>query len=113
MESIIILTELFFSKMKPSKSVTCYKKDSLLLNIAKPNLLIIENTASIPQEKKFSFKAPLQLSKQWIMGDTSLEVYTTVYSISATNNIFEILPKDKQLGIDTPLVMNVEYLYKI
>ena len=50
------------------------------------------------------------------MGVTSLEVYNTVYNITDKNNKLKILLKDEQLkslNVDTQLVMNVEYLYKI
>ena len=51
-----------------------------------------------------------------MMGVTSLEVYNTVYNITEKNNKLKILLKDEQLkslNVDTQLVMNVEYLYKI
>ena len=43
---------------------------------------------------------------QWIMGETSLEVYNIVYNITPTNNKFEIFLTDQQQGIDTQLVTN-------
>ena len=106
--------------------VTYDKKESLLLSIAKSNLDIVENTLSKPQEtlefkmnkqkESFSFDIPLDLPEQWMMGVTSLEVYNTVYNITEKNNKLKILLKDEQLkslNVDTQLVMNVEYLYKI
>ena len=111
--------------MDLSNFVTYDKKESLLLNIAKSNLDIVENTLSKSQEtlefkmnkqkESFSFDIPLDLPEQWMMGVTSLEVYNTVYNITEKNNKFKILLKDeplKSLNVDTQLVMNVEYLYK-
>ena len=112
--------------MDLSNFVTYDKKESLLLSIAKSNLDIVENTLSKPQEtlefkmnkqkESFSFDIPLDLPEQWMMGVTSLEVYNTVYNITENNNKLKILLKDEQLkslNVDTQLVMNVEYLYKI
>ena len=111
--------------MDLSTFVTYDKKESLLLNIAKSNLDIVENTLSKPQEtlefkmnkqkESFSFEIPLELPEKWMMGVTSLEVYNTVYSITEKNNKFKFFLKDEQLkslNVDTQLVMNVEYLYK-
>ena len=112
--------------MDLSNFVTYDKKESLLLSIAKSNQEIVENTHSKPQEtlefkmnkqkESFSFDNPLDLPEQWMMGVTSLEVYNTVYNITEKNNKFKILLKDEQLkslNVDTQLVMNVEYLYRI
>ena len=112
--------------MDLSNFVTYDKKQSLLLSIAKSNQEIVENTHSKPQEtlefkmnkqkESFSFDIPLDLPEQWMMGVTSLEVYNTVYNITEKNNKFKILLKDEQLkslNVDTQLVMNVEYLYRI
>ena len=112
--------------MDLSNFVTYDKKESLLLSIAKSNLDIVENTLSKPQEtlefkmnkqkESFSFDVPLELPEQWMMGVTSLEVYNTVYNITEKNNKLKILLKDEQLkslNVDTQLVMNVVYLYKI
>ena len=112
--------------MDLSNFVTYNKQESLLLSIAKSNQEIVENTHSKPQEtlefkmnkqkESFSFDIPLDLPEQWMMGVTSLEVYNTAYNITEKNNKFKILLKDEQLkslNVDTQLVMNVEYLYKI
>ena len=112
--------------MDLSNFVTYDKKESLLLSFAKSNLDIVENTHSKPQEtlefkmtkqkESFSFDIPLDLPEQWMMGVTSLEVYNTVYNITEKNNKFKILLKDEQLkslNVDTQLVMNVEFLYRI
>ena len=112
--------------MDLSNFVTYDKKEYLLLNIAKSNQEIVENTLSKPQEtlefkmnkqkESFSFDIPLELPEKWMMGVTSLEVYNTVYNITEKNNKLKILLKDEQLkslNVDTQLVMNVEYLYKI
>ena len=112
--------------MDLSNFVTYDKKESLLLSIAKSNQEIVENTHSKPQEtleykmnkqkESFTFDIPLDLPEQWMMGVTSLEVYNTVYNITEKNNKLKILLKDEQLkslNVDTQLVMNVEYLYKI
>ena len=103
--------------MDLSNFVTYDKKESLLLNIAKSNLDIVENTLSKPQEtlefkmnkqkESFSFDIPLDLPEQWMMGVTSLEVYNTVYNITEKNNKFKILLRKDQidvLGLDTELV---------
>ena len=112
--------------MDLSNFVTYDKKESLLLSIAKSNLNFVENTLSKPQEtlefkknkqkESFSFDVPLELPEQWMMGVTSLEVFNTVYNITEKNNKLEVVLKDEQLkslNVDTQLVMNVEYLYKI
>ena len=112
--------------MDLSNFVTYDKKEYLLLNTAKSNQEIVENTHSKPQEtlefkmnkqkESFSFDIPLDLPEQWMMGVTSLEVYNTVYNITEKNNKLKILLEDEQLkslNVDTQLVMNVEYLYKI
>ena len=59
-------------------------KKNLLLNIAKSNQEIVENTHSKPQEtleikmteqkESFSFDVSLELPEKWMMGVTSLEV---------------------------------------
>ena len=109
--------------MDLSNFVTNDKKESLLLRIAKSNQEIVENTHSKPQEtlefkmnkqkESFSFDVPLELPEQWMMGVTSLEVYNSVYNITNKNNSFQIQLTDEQLnGIDTKLVMNIEYLHR-
>ena len=95
------------------------------MSIAKCNQEIVENTHSKPQEtlefkmnkqkELFSFDVSLELPEQWMMGVTSLEVYTTVYNITEKNTKLKILLRDDQLdilGFDTELVKKVEYLYK-
>ena len=72
-----------------------------MLNIAKSNQEIVENTHSKPQEtlefkmtkqkESFSFDVPLQLNEKWMMGVTSLEVYNTVYNVPEKKNKLEIL----------------------
>ena len=111
--------------MDLSNFVTYDKKEPLLLNIAKSNFDIVENTLSKPQEtlefkmnkqkESFSFDIPLELPEKWMMGVTSLEVYNTVYNITEKNNKLKILLRKDQLdplGFDAHLVKHVEYLYK-
>ena len=109
--------------MDLSNFVTYDKKESLLLSIAKSNQEIVENTHSKPQEtlefkmnkqkESFSFDVPLELPEQWMMGVISLEVYNSVYNITNKNNSFQIQLTDEQLnGIDTKLVMIIEYLHR-
>ena len=111
--------------MDLSNFVTYDKKESLLLNIAKSNQEIVENTHSKPQEtlefkmtkqkESFSFDVPLQLNENWMMGVTSLEVYNTVYNITNSNNKLKILLTDEQLiehGVDIVLVKNIKSLYE-
>ena len=44
---------------------------------------------------------------------TSLEVYNSVYNINNKNNSFQIQLTDEQLsGVDTKLVIDIEYLQK-
>ena len=46
-------------------------------------------------------------------GRASLEVYNSVYNITNKNNSFKIQLTNEQLsGIDTKLVMNIEYLHR-
>ena len=111
--------------MDRSNFVTYDKKESLLLNIAKSNQEIVENTHSKPQEplefkmtkqkESFSFDVPLLLNEKWMMGVTNLEVYNTVYDITEKNNKLEILLTKQQLEehrIDTELVSNIKNLYE-
>ena len=111
--------------MDLSNFVTYDEKESLLLNIAKSNQEIVENTHSKPQEtlefkmtkqkESFSFDVPLELNEQWMMGVTSLEVYNTVYNITNSNNKLKILLTDEQLiehGVDIVLVKNIKSLYE-
>ena len=111
--------------MDLSNFVTYDKKESLLLNIAKSNQEIVENTHSKPQEtlefkmtkqkESFSFDVPLQLNENWMMGVTSLEVYNTVYNITNSNNKLETVLNDqqlKELNLDSELLVSVEDLYK-
>ena len=111
--------------MDLSNFVTYDKKETLLLNIAKSNQEIVENTHSKPQEtlefkmtkqkESFSFDVPLQLNENWMMGVTSLEVYNTVYNITNSNNKLKILLTDEQLiehGVDIVLVKNIKSLYE-
>ena len=111
--------------MDLSTFVTYDKKESLLLNIAKSNQEIVENTHSKPQEtleykmtkqkESFSFDVPLELPEKWMMGVTSLEVYNTVYNITNSNNKLEIILNDqqlKELNLDSELLVFVEDLYK-
>ena len=103
--------------MDLSSFVTYDKKESLLLNIAKSNQEIAENTHSKPQEtlefkmtkqkESFSFDVSLLLPEKWMMGVTSLEVYNTVYNITEKNNKLQILLTKQQLEehrVDTELV---------
>ena len=111
--------------MDLSTFVTYDKKESLLLTIAKSNQEIVENTHSKPQEtlefkmtkqkESFSFDVPLQLNEKWMMGETSLEVYSTVYNITNSNNKLEIVLNDqqlKELNLDSEILVFVEDLYK-
>ena len=87
--------------MDLSTFVTYDKKESHLLNIAKSNQEIVENTHSKPQEilefkmtkqkESFSLDVPLELREKWMIGVTSLEVYNTVDNITENNNKLEIL----------------------
>ena len=111
--------------MDLSNFITYDKKESLLLNIAKSNQEIVENTHSKPQEtlelkmtkqkESFSFDVPLILNEKWMMGVTSLEVYNTVYNITNSNNKIEIILNEQQLEehrVDTELVSNIRKLYE-
>ena len=111
--------------MDLSTFVTYDKKESLLLNIAKSNQEIVENTHSKSQEtlefkmtkqkESFSFDVPLELPEKWMMGVTCLEVYKTVYNITEKNNKLEILLTKQQLEehrVDTELVPNTNKLYE-
>ena len=111
--------------MDLSTFVTYDKKESLLLNFAKSNQELVENTHSKPQEtlefemtkqkESFSFDVPLQPNEKWMMGVTSLQVYNTVYNITNSNNKLEIVLNDqqlKELNLDSELLMFVENLYK-
>ena len=84
---------------------------------------IVEITLSKPQEtlefkknkqkESFSFDIPLELPEKWMMGETSLEVYNSVYNVTNKNNSFQIQLTDEQLSvIDTKLVIDIEYLHK-
>ena len=111
--------------MDLSTFVTYDKRESLLLSIAKSNQEIVENTHAKPQEtlefkltkqkESFSFDVPLQLNEKWMMGVTSLEVYSTVYNFTEKNNKLQILLKYEQLDaleFDTGVVPNIKKLYE-
>ena len=98
--------------MDLSNVVTYDKKESLLLNIAKSNQEIVENTHTTPQEtleskmtkqkESFSFVVPLNLEEKWMTGVTSLEVYNTVYNITEKNNrlqFFSIINNSMHLNL--------------
>ena len=112
--------------MDLSTFVTYDKKESLLLNIAKSNQKIVENTRSKAQEvlefkmttqkESFSFDVPLQLNEKWMMGVTSLEVYNTVYNNTEKKNKLQNLLEYEQLDaleFDTGVVPNIKKLYEI
>ena len=92
--------------MDLSKFVTYNKQESLLLSIAK-SLDIVENTLSKPQEilevkmsnqkESVSFDTPLELPGNWMMGETSLEVYNTVYNITKTSNKLKMFYPEQML----------------
>ena len=92
--------------MELSNFVPDNKEQSLLLNLAKSNLDIAQNTLSKPQEtlefkmKKqkqiFAFDTPINIPDNWMMGVTSLEVYNTVYNITERNNKFQILLDEEE-----------------
>ena len=111
--------------MALSNFITFDKKESLLLNIAKSNQEIVENTHSKPQEtleikmtkqkESFAFDVPLLLPEKRMMGVTSLEVYNTVYNITDSNNKLETLLTKQQLEehrVDTELLPNIRLLYE-
>ena len=111
--------------MDLSNFVTYDKKESLLLNIAKFNQETVENTHSKPREtleykmtkqkESFSFDVPLNLDEKWMMGETSLEVYNTLYNITEKNNKLQILLKYKQLDareLDTGVGPKTKDLYE-
>ena len=111
--------------MDLSNFVTFDKKESLLLNIAKSNQEVAENTHSKPQEtleikmskrkESFSFDVPLHLNETWMMGVTSLEVFNTVYNVTEKNNKLDFLLTKQQLEehrIDIELVPNLKNLYE-
>ena len=111
--------------MDLSNFITYDKKESLLLNIAKSNQEIVKNTHSKPkktlefkmtkQKESFSFDVPLELPEKWMMGETRLEVYNTVYNITEKNNKLQILLKYEQLDaleFDTGVVPNIKKLYE-
>ena len=111
--------------MALSNFVPYDKKESFLLNIAKFNLEIVENTYSKPQEtlefKKnkqseyFSFEFPLILEDSWLMGVTNLQVNKTVYNITKSNNTLIVRLNGEQLEelrVDTKLVEKIRNLYE-
>ena len=77
-----------------------------MLSIAK-SLDIVGNTLSKPQEilevkmsnqkESVSFDTPLELPGNWMMGETSLEVYNTVYNITKTNNKLKMFYPEQML----------------
>ena len=111
--------------MDLSNFVTYDKKESLLLNIAKSNLDIVENTLSKPQEtlefkmikqkESFSFDIPLELPEQWMMGVTRLEVYNTVYNITEKNNKLKLFKTEqnlKEYKVVTEFMSKIKKLYE-
>ena len=111
--------------MDLSNFVTCDKKESLILSIAKSNQEIVENTHSKPQEtlefkmnkqkESFSFDIPLELPEKLMMGVTSLEVYNTVYNITEKNNKLKLLTTEqnlKEYKVATEFMSKIKKLYE-
>ena len=93
--------------MDLSNFVTNDKKESLLLSIAKSNLHFLENTLSKSQEtldfkmnkqiESFSFDVPLELPEKWMVGVSSLDVYTTVFNNTEKKNKSKIFETEKNV----------------
>ena len=111
--------------MDLSNFVTYDKKENLLLSIAKSNQEIVENTHSKPQEtlefkmnkqkESFSFDIPMELPEQWMMGVTSLEVYSTVNNITEKNNKLKLFTTEqnlKEYKFATEFVAKLKNLYE-
>ena len=82
--------------------ITYDKKEILLLEMAKSNREIAQNTKIKQQEtlefkldknaKYFKFDEPLLLERgEWQMGLISLEVYNSVYNITEKNNTLQFV----------------------
>ena len=74
--------------------------EDLLLPITKICEKLIEQTHTKPQEtlefemnkprETFHFKPSIQLQGSWMIGQTSLEVYNSIFNITEGNNKFEL-----------------------
>ena len=49
------------------------------------------------QKESSSFDIPLELPENWMMGETSLEVYNTIYNITERNNKLKLFLYRKRL----------------
>ena len=78
--------------------------EDLLLTITKNCQTLIEQTHRKPEivlefkvirpKETFHFKAPIQIKGDWMIGLTSLEVYTSIFNITERNNKLEIYRDD-------------------
>ena len=78
--------------------------EDLLLSITKSCQTLIEQTHRKPEEtlefkmnkskQTFHFKPPIQVKEDWMIGLTDLEVYNSIFNITAENNKFEIYRDD-------------------
>ena len=74
--------------------------EDLLLSITKNCETLIEQTHRKPEEtlefklikskETFLFKEPIQVKGDWMIGLTDLEVYNSIFDITAENNKFEL-----------------------
>ena len=85
--------------------------ENLLLSITKNCETLIEQTHRKPEEtlefkmnksrESFHFKPPIQVKGDWMIGLTDLEVYNSIFNITAENNKLELykFPDEKAGGV--------------
>ena len=85
--------------------------EDLLLSTTKNCETLIEQTHRKAEEtlefkmikprETFHFKPPIQINGDWMIGLTDLEVYNSIFNITAENNKFELykFPDEKAGGV--------------
>ena len=85
--------------------------EDLLLSITKNCETLIEQTHRKPEKtlefkmtkprETFHFNPPIQIKGDWMIGNTDLEVYNSIFNITEENNRFGLFkfPREKDGGV--------------